>query len=76
MNKLLRGVVIVVAMAMSACAAHATLPVETQTEILTRYAHGDSFDELAQEFRLQPDQARVVVHDALLTMYHRYYNNR
>jgi hypothetical protein len=77
MNHLLRvGLFSIVACA-SACAAHSTLPVETQTEMLSHYVHGESLNELAREFKLaDTGEARVVVHDALVSLYRRYYNDK
>lgn len=64
----------------SACVTHSTrptLPAETRTAVLSRYASGESLDQIAVDFRLgDRDTARDVVHDAMISLNKRYYRDR
>ena len=60
----------------SACAAHPKLSSEAQNAALVEYVQGESFDEIAQKLHLADRfDARAVVHDALLSLSHRYYHD-
>ena len=69
-----------IAMCLAACGARAsrpTVPVETQNAVLSHYLRGDSFEKIAIDFRLADrDEARQVVHDAIIAVTRRYYSNR
>jgi hypothetical protein len=68
---------LVIAMCMSACATRPTIPMQTRNAVLAEYARGASLERLAQDFRLgSRDDARGVVHDAMLALQKRYYRDR
>lgn len=71
---------LLIALGAAACGArsnHTTLPVETQGAVLSHYVRGESFDQIASEFRLADhDDARNAVRDAMLSVSRRYYHER
>ena len=72
-------VALLIAIALAACARspRSTLPAETRNEVLWQYLHGESFEQIAIAFRLHDrDDARGVVHDAMLSLTKRYYRDR
>lgn len=67
----------VIAICAAACGergAHSTLPVETRNDVLAHYMRGESLETIAREFRLAGrDDARDVVHDRMMLLSKRYY---
>ncbi len=63
-----------------ACVAHSARPAltaEKRSAVLSRYARGESLDQIAADFRLgDRDAARDAVHDAMISLTKRYYRDR
>ena len=83
----MRTFLLVLLVGASACAARGartTVPTEYafhdahgEAAVVARYMQGESLDELASELRLDDrDQARDVVHQAMLDLQKRYYRDR
>lgn len=83
----MRKFLLVLLVGASACAARSarnTVPTEYafhdahgSAAVVARYMQGESLDELATELRLDDrDQARDVVHQAMLDLQKRYYRDR
>jgi hypothetical protein len=70
----------ILALGAAACGAnthHTTLPADTRADVLSHYLHGESLERLAAEYQLAGrDDARAVVHDALLSLTRRYYKDQ
>jgi hypothetical protein len=71
---------LVIAICAGACGARSsrpTLPTDTRNEVLSHYVSGESLDKIALEFRLgDRDDARRVVHDAMVSLTKRYFRDR
>ena len=66
--------VLLLALAASACATRPRLPTTTTNAALERYAQGEDFDDIARDLGLHDGHsARDAVHDALRAMWLRYY---
>ena len=77
MTKLARNLAFAFAVLPSACVSHVNVPKDTQDRVLAQYAHGESLDVLATDFRLgDREAARDVVHQAMLALQRRYYQDR
>lgn len=77
MNKLARNVAFAFAALTSACVSHMDVPKDTQDRVLAQYARGESLESLATDFRLgNREAARDVVHQAMLALQRRYYQDR
>jgi len=64
---------------LAACGLHTgrpTLPAETRRAVVVEYMQGKSLDDVASEYRLARDDAREVVHDAMVELTRRYYRDR
>jgi len=76
----MRNFLLSVTLFASACAAYpgrATLPVETRAAVLSQYLKGVSLDELVAQFHLADRAyARTVVHEEMIALTKRYYNDR
>jgi hypothetical protein len=76
----MRNFLLAVALFASACAARpdrATIPAETRVAVLTQYLRGASLDALVAQFHLYDRaSARAVVHDEMIALTRRYYNDR
>jgi len=67
----------ITAAACGARSASSTLPAQTRTEVLSHYLRGESLEQIAVDYRLHDrDDAREVVHDAMISLTKRYYRDR
>ncbi len=73
----MRNILLLLTIATSACAARAQLtPYEAQ-HAMSMFASGKSMDQIATEMHLDNrDDARSLVHDAMINMTRRYYADR
>lgn len=73
----MRRPVFAIAMTISACAApshYERLSAQTRVELITRYARGESVAEIADDLRISNyNEARQMVHDAIIALERRYY---
>ena len=61
----------------SACVSHVAVPRDTRDRVLADFARGESLDKLSDTYHLGGrDAARDVVHEALLALQKRYYQDR
>jgi hypothetical protein len=61
----------------SACVSQSNVSRDTQERVLAQYARGESLDTLATNFRLgDRGAAREVVHQAMVALQKRYYQDR
>ena len=75
MTKLL--LLVTLAIGTSACTAHAPVHSAQANEALVRYARGESLEQLRTELSLADrDEARDLVHHAMLDLGRRYYKDR
>ena len=63
---------------LAACGLHTgrPLPAETRKAVVVEYMQGKSLDDVASEHRIDRDDAREVVHDAMVELTRRYYRDR
>jgi hypothetical protein len=75
----MRNILLAVTLLGSACgtfSSRTTLPVATRDQVLDHYMRGESLEALAAEFHLYGrDDARAAVHDAMIALTKRYYND-
>ena len=68
--------ILVTASACGARSSRATILPETRTAVLSHYANGESLDQIARDFRIDRDDARAAIHDAISSLNRRYYADR
>ena len=74
----MRKFLFVILVGASACAAHSNSMSPTVcNDVLAHYAHGESLDKIAADFKLgDRDAARDAVHQAMISLQKRYYHDR
>lgn len=73
----MRNLLVLLIVAMTACAARPAKPTEVYSAALSRYMRGESFDQVSHELALgSRDEARGLVHEAMLELSRRYYADR